>query len=82
MAHTNSGEMGARPLNPGGGTGDEHNCVDNEEVPVVDDRDIDIADVQVVFLSLASAGHSYESLTGTEEARIASPPLQNTLTSC
>ena len=82
VAYTNSGDMGARSLDPGSGTGVEHNSMDNEKAPVVDDRDIDIDDVQVVVPSLASVGHSCKSQTGAEGARIASTSLQNILTGC
>ena len=60
VAYTNLGDTGARSLDPGGGTGVEHNGMDNEKVPVVDDRDIDIDDVQVVVPSLALVGHHRE----------------------
>ena len=82
LAYTNLGDTGARSLDPGGGTGVEHNGMDNEKAPVVDDRDIDIDDVQVVVPSLASVGHSCKSQTGAEGARIASTSLQNILTGC
>ena len=57
MSYSNSGDTGTRSLNPGSGTGDRNNNMDNGEAPVVDDRDIDIDDVQVVTPSLALVGH-------------------------
>ena len=60
MSYGNSGDTDTRPLNPGSGTGDENNCVDNGEAPVVDNRDIDVDDVQVVAPSLALVGHRRE----------------------
>ena len=60
MSYGNSGDTDTHSLNPGSGTGDENNCVDNGEAPVVDNRDIDVDDVQVVAPSLALVGHRHE----------------------
>ena len=60
MSYGNLGDTDTHPLNPGSGTVDENKCVDNREAPVVDNRDIDVDDVQVVAPSLALVGHCRE----------------------